>query len=286
MGVFETKISYNNQTAILLIVVADVLNQPPILGRNWMEVIRLDWLSIFKVRCQGDQVGLSEICDKHSVIFKDGLGTMTNHKAKLSVKRNAEPKFCRPRPVPDALKPAIDAKLDELIAQGILVPVNHAEWATPCVIVPKADNSVRICGDYKVTINQYLGVEKYPLPTPQDLFATLAGGKYFTTLDLSQAYQQMVVDEDSRKLLSINTHKGLFHYTRLPYRIASAPSIFQNAMEQISQGLEGVICYFDDILISVIDEKQHLERLEAVLSRLETYGLRLKKSKCKFMVMA
>ena len=101
------------------------------------------------------------------------------------------PKFHKARPVPYALKPAVEAKLDELIAQGILVPVNYSEWASPLVLVtvPKADKSVRICGDYKVTINQYLDTDKYPLPTPQDLFATLSGGKYFTTLDLKNAYQ-------------------------------------------------------------------------------------------------
>ena len=138
-----------------------------------------------------------------------------------------------------------------LIALGILEPVTHSEWAAPCVIVPKANNSVRICGDYKVTINPYLDVDKYPLPTPQDLFATLAGGKYFTTLDLSQAYHQMEVDKDSRKYLTINTHRGLM-YTRLPYSIASAPSLFQNAMDQVLQGMEGVICYIDVYIFVIL----------------------------------
>ena len=187
------------------------------------------------------------------------------------------PKFHKARPVPYALKPAVEAKLDELIAQGILVPVNYSEWASPLVLVPKADKSARICGDYKVTINQYLDIDKYPLPTPQDLFATLSGGKFFTTLDLKNACQQMIVDEDSRKYLTVNTSKGLFQYTRLPYGVARAPSIFPNAMDQILQDLEGVICYLDDILISGKDEGQHLERLDAVLSRLEKCGLHLRK---------
>ena len=283
LGMFEAPVSYNGQCATLPIVVANVVNQPPILGRNWMDTIRLDWQSLFKVSSEGGQVSLRATCHKHTAVFQDGLGTMTPHKAKMHMKENAVPKFHKARPVPYALKPAVEAKLDELIAQGILVPVNYSEWASPLVLVPKADKSVRICGDYKVTINQYLDIDKYPLPTPQDLFATLSGGKYFTTLDLKNAYQQMIVDEDSRKYLTVNMSKGLFQYTRLPYGVASAPSIFQNAMDQILQGLEGVICYLDDILISGKDEAQHLERLDAVLSRLEKCGLKLKKAKCQFM---
>lgn len=74
--------------------------------------------------------------------------------------------------------------------------------------VPKKDGSIRICGDYKVTINPVLEVEKYPLPRPEDLFATLAGGVKFTTLDLTHAYNQLVLTPESRKYLVVNTHRG------------------------------------------------------------------------------
>ena len=284
LGQSDVTVTYNGQRAVLPIVVVQACrNQPPLLGRNWLKVISLDWQAIFTVMSTvPDKV--QGVCSKHDAVFQKELGTMTEqHTAKLYVCENTKPKFHKARPVPYALKPAINAKLDELIALGILEPVTHSEWAAPCVIVPKANNSVRICGDYKVTINPYLDVDKYPLPTPQDLFATLAGGKYFTTLDLSQAYHQMKVDKDSRKYLTINTHRGLMSYTRLPYGIASAPSLFQNAMDQVLQGMEGVICYIDDILITGKDEAEHLERLEAVLARLESNGLRLQLAKCKFM---
>ena len=72
--------------------------------------------------------------------------------------------------------------------------------------VPKRDGKIRICGDYKVTINSSLDVDQYPLPKPDHLFATLAGGKKFTKLDLSQAYQQLLLDDESKELVTINTH--------------------------------------------------------------------------------
>ena len=99
-----------------------------------------------------------------------------------------------------------------------------------------------------MTINPFLEVEQYPLPKPDELFATLAGGKRFTKIDLTNAYQQMALDEDSSTLVTINTHRGLYQYTRLPFGVASAPAIFQRVMDTVLQGLPKVICYLDDIL--------------------------------------
>ena len=82
--------------------------------------------------------------------------------------------------------------------------VTHSKWVAPVVPVSKGDGRLRLCGDYKVTINPALEVDQYPLPKPDDLFATLAGGKRFTKIDLTQAYQQMALDDRSRKLVIIH----------------------------------------------------------------------------------
>ena len=79
--------------------------------------------------------------------------------------------------VPYALRSSIEDELDRLEQEGILEKVTHSEWATPIVAIPKPDGRVRLCGDFKVTVNQFLRVDHYPLPTAQDLYATLAGGK-------------------------------------------------------------------------------------------------------------
>ena len=90
--------------------------------------------------------------------------------------------------------------------QGTISPVTHSQWATLIVSVPKKDRKFCICGDYKVTVNQVLMVEEYTLPTPEKLFSTLAGGKIFSKLDLSQGYLQLPVDKESKQYLTINTH--------------------------------------------------------------------------------
>lgn len=128
-----------------------------------------------------------------------------------------------------------------------------------------------------------LDVDQYPLPKPDDIFATLAGGQLFTTLDLSHAYNQLLMDEESQKFVTINTHKGLYQYTRLPFGIASAPAVFQQIMDTILQGIDGVACYIDDIIITGRTTEEHLERLEEVLRRLLRHGIHVKKSKCHFL---
>ena len=142
------------------------------------------------------------------------------------MKENAAPRFYKARSVPFTIKEAIELELNRLEGAGILKKVDYSEWTAPIVAVPKKDGRIRICGDHKVIVNQKLEMDQYPLPKPEKLFATLAGGKKSTKLDMSQAYQKLVLDEESTKYVTINTHRGLYRYTRLPFGVASTPAIF------------------------------------------------------------
>ena len=150
--------------------------------------------------------------------------------------------------------------------------------------VLKPDKTVRICGDFKQTINKFSKLERYPIPKIEDLFTKLSGGTSFTKLDLSQAYQQVELDDDSKVYTVINTHRGLFRFNSLPFGVSSAPAIFQRTMECLLNGIPQVIVYLDDILITGRTKKEHLHNLQVVLQRLSTAGLRLKQEKCEFLV--
>ena len=216
-------------------------------------------------------------------MLSDELGTLNSMTVKLHVQPNCVPKFHKARPVPFSIKEALGQEIDRLEAMGILEKVNHSEWAAPVVAVPKGNGQLRLCGDYKVTVNPVLMVDKYPLPKPEDLMTHLAGGLKFSKLDLSQAYLQIVLDQESRKYVTINTQKGLYRYTRVPFGIASAPALFQRTMDTILQGVPNTICYLDDILVTGNSTEAHLKNLAEVLRRLKQHNLKIRPSKCAFM---
>ena len=146
----------------------------------------------------------------------------------------------------------------------------------------KEGRRVRICGDFKVTLNSCLQVDQYPMPKIDDIFANLAGGQKFSKIDLRQAYLQLPMDEESVKLLAINTHKGLYQVTRLPFGVASSLAIWQCTIDQILQGLEGVQCILDDMIVTGKTEQEHLKILDNVLSRMQRIGLRANLDKFYF----
>ena len=197
----------------------------------------------------------------------------------LQLKPGVIPKFCKAHLVPFALKAAIERELDRLESEGILEKVSYSEWAAPVVLVPKTEGTIRLCGDYKVTINPQLEIDQYLLPKLDNIFATLAEGKWLSKIDLKHSYQQLNLAENSHPYVTVNTHRGLYRYTRLSFGVASAPAQFQEVMDTVLQGLPKVICYLDDILISGTTPQEHMDNLKKVLERLEQYGIRARKTK-------
>ncbi len=277
VGVIKVKVKLNKQKVKLPLYVVEG-SAPPLFGREWLKKIRLNWHEIKSV----NKDTLQTVLSKHKNVFRKGLGLLKGIEATVSLKPQSQPRFCQARNVPYALKPKVEAEINRLLELGVISPVTCSNWATPIVPVVKKNGDVRICGDFKVTVNPALCVERYPIPRIEDLFASLAGGQRFTKLDLSNAYLQVPVTESSRKCLTITTSKGLFSYNRLPFGIASAPAIFQRAMDQILQGLSNVHCYLDDILVTGSDDEQHLKNVNAVLSRLDEFGLCVQREKCEF----
>lgn len=280
VGETTVDVVYNHQTCSALPLIVVTGDGPTLLGRDWLRVIRLDWHSIFVVKRDQE---VEELLSEFEALFSDSVGKLKGVTATVQLKEDAKPVFCRPRSVPYAVREPIEKELDKMVADGVAEKVSHSDWATPVVAVPKPDGSVRLCGDYKVTVNPSLQVDQHPLPKPQDIYATLNGGKVFSKLDLSKAYQQVELDEESQHIITITTHKGLYRMYRLPFGIASAPAIFQSIMDKLLAGIPGVCVYLDDILISAPDHATHCERLRMVLRRLQDAGLRLKRSKCVWL---
>ena len=215
-----------------------------LMGRDWLHKLRLDWKTIKLLKSSDPshensgattQEKLKNLLDTYAEVFDDKLGTLKSAKAKITLKEGSQPQFYRARQVPYSLRPKVEKELKRLQSEGILSKVELSDWATPIVPVPKQDGFVRICGDFKGTINQTLQAEQYPLPRIEDIFSHFACGKTFSKIDLRQAYHQIELEEESKKYLTINMSMGLFQYNRLVFGITSAPAIWQRTMDQIME---------------------------------------------------
>ncbi|XP_058024074.1 uncharacterized protein K02A2.6-like [Ahaetulla prasina] len=255
LGVGSFGVTYDSFAGKLPLIVVR-RNLPCLLGLDWFDALKLSISGVHTTGLEVPDVLAEEFAD----VFDGQLGNYKGTPISFNLDPQVAPIRLKARRVPLALRPKVDKELDKLIAQGILVPVDYSPWETPIVIPLKPDGSVRICADYKGTINKALQANPYPVPVVQHLLHSLG------------------------KAQTIVTHRGAFKCTRLQFGVCVAPGIFQCLMERLLHGLEGVVPYFDDVLISANDQLELVGKLRAVLTRLRKAGLKLKKEKCRIGV--
>ncbi|KRX53184.1 Uncharacterized protein T09_4613 [Trichinella sp. T9] len=218
----------------------------------------------------------NDVCTEFPEVFEDGLGHCTKVKAHVELKDGVVPVFRKPFPLAFAMHDAVGKELERYVDMGVLTPIDRSAWAALIVTVKKLNGKIRICANFSTGLNDRLMVDSYPIPRPEDLYQALRGGKTFTKLDLSDAYLQVELDEESKRILVINTHKELYQYNRLPFGVASAPAIFQKVMNTMLAGIPNVAAYLDDIILTGATDDEHQRTL-----KLE-FGLRIRKEKCTF----
>ncbi|XP_037555072.1 uncharacterized protein K02A2.6-like [Dermacentor silvarum] len=248
LGSANVEVAYNGTIAKLPLVIVKG-TESSLLGRNWFDALKIAICGINQApeeRPIERQKLVQRLQKKYQTVFSGEIPGHNEPPVDLELHPDASPKFLKARPIPLSLQPAYERELNKLEQQAIIEPTQHSDWATPMVAVRKKNGSLRICGDYRFSINLATKSSSYPLPTPQEVFSTLRGGKIFSALDLTQAYQQLKVSEKTSEVLTLNTTKGLYRVKRLPFGVAAAPEIFQKYMESQIQGIPGVCVYLDD----------------------------------------
>ena len=148
----------------------------------------------------------------------------------------------------------------------------------------KKSNQIRICADFSTGLNDALQDHHYPVPRPEEIFNKLNGGKIFSKIDLSDAYLRTEVDKESSKLLCINTHRGLYKYTRLAFGVKVAAAIFQQVMDIMLGDLDYATAYLDHILVTSKTTAEHRNHIINVFEKLQEYGFKVKEAKCDFFL--
>ncbi|XP_074039503.1 uncharacterized protein [Leptinotarsa decemlineata] len=288
IGYSTFEVSYCGQKVLanLYILPGEV---EPIFGREWLKDIKIVPPEIHQVQDDiywsensKSQI-LNELRKEFSAVFETGIGKINNYEAKLFLQDNSVPIYCSARKVPYALQKKVEDEIDRLEKIGILTKIEYSEWGTPIVPIVKKDGTIRLCADYKVTINTILKDDRYLMPNVEDIFATsMIGGKLFTTLDIREAYLHMPMDDNSAKIKAITTTKGDYTVNRLMFGTKVAPAIWQRYITRTLSDIPGVCVFLDDIKIQGSSFHDHLQTLKKVLKRLQDVGLRVREDKCKF----
>ncbi|XP_065223070.1 uncharacterized protein K02A2.6-like [Planococcus citri] len=267
-----------------------------LMGREWIRTLKvtLEELDLDQQKSNSfdypvytseatPQEKLSSILEEYSELFEPKIGRIPNFAVNLQLRENATPKLLRERTVPYALRSKVDAALDVLEKQGIITPVSSSDWGSPLVVVLKQDNEVRLCIDYKVTVNVQLVDASYPISRVEEILDLLVNATHFCKLDLYQAYMHMCVNEASSIIQTIVTHRGSYRMNRLGPGVKIAPSEFNRKMKEILLNCPGTANFFDDIIVYGSSLEECLENLRKCLEALKKNDLHLNKKKCKFL---
>lgn len=301
VGRFNVPVKFRDKNLHLPLVVIETSDRPTLLGRYWIEQLGLSFNGVNndqiasvenEIKCLKDEVDISQegilqyYQSKFPNCFNCDSKGILGEPVNIAMKEDSVPVFCKSRPVPYAIRNLVDEELDSLVKKGVLMPVSHSKWATPIVPVAKTNGegkkSVRICGDFSITVNKFCETQFYPLPSQEEILTNVGSGRFFSKIDLSMAFHQLPIAPESQELLTLNTPKGLMRYTKLPFGIKSASFLFQQKMDQILKHFPFTDCYIDDLFIRANTKAECKYRTELVLQKLHSFNVKINISKCEF----
>jgi hypothetical protein len=253
-------------------------NCTPLLGFKACQSFAL----VSKIESIDSQCTLEAVLCDYAHVFQ-GLGKFDGM-YHIEIDSKVAPVINSPRNVPYTIMAKLKAKLNELVEEGILVPVQEAtDWVNSLVVTEKKNGTLRLCIDPR-NLNFAIKRHHFKIPTLKDVTSQLSGKKVFTILDEKDGYHQVQLDEESSYLCTFQTPFGRYRYTRLPFGLRSSSEIFQQKNAETFGDIDGVYMIADDMIIAAKDEKSHDEILYKVLKRAEQKNVKFNKDKIQFKV--
>ena len=226
---------------------------------------------------EGQTEQVWDLLYKYQDVFTDVPKRTTLMKCKLNLTTN-EAVRSRPYAVPQSMMETIRKEVEDMVRLGV-IERSDSPYGHPIVMVKKADGTNRFCIDFR-RLNKVTVFDPEPIPNPQDLFAKLAGSKWYTKIDLTKGYWQLPLEEGDKPKTAFLTPQGKFQFRYMPFGLMTAGAQFTKLMRIALEGIPNVVSYIDDILLFSSSWQEHLETLEKVLRRLREANLGAKPSKC------
>ncbi|CAB1099916.1 unnamed protein product [Ectocarpus sp. CCAP 1310/34] len=223
---------------------------------------------------------LADALVEYSDVFstsKTDFGSCTIMPFTLSVPAGTKPVASRPYRINPLMQKKVDAVLDQYLAAG-LIQHSTSPWASPLVVIPKKDGSVRITVNYK-RLNALVDLDGQALHRVDGILDSLYTGKVFSIFDLNSAFHQIVCDEDTVPLTAFCTPTQLFEWLRMPQGANASPSWFVKVINRVVHGLERVLAYLDDVICFDEEPLGHVLNLIEFFKRLRQYNLKLSPGK-------
>ena len=218
--------------------------------------------------------------EKHSGMWNGNLGSIDGVKHRIET--SGAPVHGQPYRAGLKSRELIAKEIERMQTMGVIEEA-EGEWASPVVLVPKSDGTMRFCVDYR-RLNAITKRDVYPLPRMDDCLDSLGGATVFSTIDANCGYWQVGIDKCDKPKTAFTTHCGTYQFTRMPFGLSNAPATFQRALDVILRSVRWstAIVYLDDVIVFSSSHEQHLLDVDRVLTLLGRAGVSLKFSKCSF----
>ena len=214
---------------------------------------------------QLQQVELNALLSEFADIFQDTPGKTNLCTHHITLVPGSKPITSTPYRLHPEKAKLVEQEIDEMLKMGIITR-SDSPWASPIVVVPKTDGSIRLCVDYR-KVNSVSVPDPFPLPRVEDLVDKVGRAKYLTKIDMTRGYWQVPLEEDSIPVSAFVTPSGHFEWRYMPFGLRNAPATFSRLVNRLLKGLESFSgAYLDDVIIFSDNWEEHLKHLKLVFS--------------------
>uniref|UniRef100_A0A0N5BBX0 RNA-directed DNA polymerase n=1 Tax=Strongyloides papillosus TaxID=174720 RepID=A0A0N5BBX0_STREA len=231
-----------------------------------------------------DRAKLLNILWKHRRAFHEydgqpGLYTGTQ-RLNIKLKTKDVPRRIKPSRMSYEKESEVSKQIADMLRTGMIEP-SRSPYLSRVVLVRKKDQKWRFVVDFR-GINSLIEQQSHIIPRIDRITGDAAGKRFYTSFDLKAGFHQIPLDENSRKIAAFITHEGVFQYKVMPMGLTGSPDKFQEIMDEVLAGIPNCYVYLDDILTCANDETIHLNNIEAILQRIEQFGMKITLNKCQF----